>query len=100
MTTAACALPGHFAAWTAADVAAIRAHPVPATKVPGLEPYCQPILANGVVRYVGEPVAVVFAENDYLAEDAADLVHVEVEALPGGARRRRRPHDLPARSQH
>jgi len=31
------------------------------------------------VRYVGEPVAVVFAENAYLAEDAADLVEVVVE---------------------
>ena len=34
------------------------------------------------VRYVGEPVAVVFATDAYLAEDAADLVTVEVEELP------------------
>ena len=34
------------------------------------------------VRYVGEPVAVVFAADAYAAEDAADLVTVEIEALP------------------
>ena len=31
------------------------------------------------MRYVGEPVAVVFAENAYLAEDAADLVELDIE---------------------
>lgn len=34
------------------------------------------------VRYVGEPVAVVVAENRYLAEDAAELIQVEYEPLP------------------
>lgn len=34
------------------------------------------------VRYVGEPVAVVVAEDRYLAEDAAELVEVEYEELP------------------
>ncbi len=32
------------------------------------------MLAKDVVRYVGEPVAVVFAEDAIIAEDAADLV--------------------------
>jgi CO/xanthine dehydrogenase Mo-binding subunit len=39
-------------------------------------------LAKDKVRYVGEPVAVVAAEDRYLAEDALDLVQVEYEALP------------------
>src|SRR3712207_7056156 len=39
----------------------------------------QPVLAQDRVRYVGEPVAVVFAASAYLAEDAADLVEVDVE---------------------
>jgi carbon-monoxide dehydrogenase large subunit len=39
-------------------------------------------LARDRVRYVGEPVAVVIAENRYLAEDAAELVDVEYEPLP------------------
>jgi 2-furoyl-CoA dehydrogenase large subunit len=34
------------------------------------------------VRYVGEPVAVVVAENRYAAEDAAELIEVEYEPLP------------------
>ena len=34
------------------------------------------------MRYVGEPVAAVFAEDPYVAEDAADLVTMEVEELP------------------
>ncbi len=47
-----------------------------------LQPYRQPILAQGRVRYVGEPVAAVFAEDPYLAEDAADLVTLEIEPAP------------------
>ena len=38
-------------------------------------------LAAGKVRYVGEPVAVVIAQNRYIAEDAADLVSVQIEPL-------------------
>lgn len=48
---------------------------------PELEPYLQPPLAKGVVRYSGEPVAVVLAESRYAAEDAAQLVHVDYEPL-------------------
>src|SRR5205807_10128024 len=43
--------------------------------------FLQRPLADGVVRYSGEPVAVVVAETRYLAEDAAELVHVEYEPL-------------------
>ena len=42
----------------------------------------QPLLAEGKVRFVGEPVAVVLAEDAYKAEDAAELVFVDYEALP------------------
>ncbi|WP_158736491.1 xanthine dehydrogenase family protein molybdopterin-binding subunit [Alteribacillus sp. YIM 98480] len=38
-------------------------------------------MAIDKVRYVGEPVAVVIAENQYVAEDALDLINVEYEAL-------------------
>ncbi|MDB5651982.1 MAG: xanthine dehydrogenase, molybdenum binding subunit apoprotein, partial [Hyphomicrobiales bacterium] len=51
-------------------------------KIEKLEPYRQPVLARGRVRYVGEPVAAVFAIDPYVAEDAADLVEVDVESLP------------------
>ncbi len=79
---AALALPGVVAVWTHADVADIPPIPFRATRLQGLEPYCQPILARGVVRYVGEPIAVVFAENAYVAEDAAELVTAEIDDLP------------------
>jgi len=42
----------------------------------------QPILASRKVRYVGEPMAVVIAEDRYCAEDAVPLVEVELEPLP------------------
>src|SRR5262245_29415152 len=38
-------------------------------------------LAVERVRYVGEPVALVVAESRYLAEDAADIVHIDYEQL-------------------
>jgi aerobic carbon-monoxide dehydrogenase large subunit len=39
-------------------------------------------LANGVVRHVGEPVAMVVAADRYLAEDACDRVQVTYQPLP------------------
>lgn len=79
--TAALALPGVHAVWTHVDVAHIPKIGFRLTRIAGLDPYQQPVLAAGVVRYVGEPVAVVFADDLYLAEDAADLVAVEIEQL-------------------
>ena len=81
-TAAARAMPGVVAVWTAEDITDIP--PIdfrdPTSDV--LKPYRQPVLARGRVRYVGDPIAAVFAENPYIAEDAADLVDVEVEELP------------------
>lgn len=73
---------GVIAVWTGTDVADIPPIPFRATTVQGLEPYCQPILAQSHVRYVGEPVAVVFATDPYVAEDAAALVRMDIEPLP------------------
>ena len=42
----------------------------------------QPLLAHDKVRHVGEAIAVVLAETRYQAEDAAELVMVELEQLP------------------
>src|ERR671927_1116111 len=39
-------------------------------------------LANGVVRHVGEPVAMVVATDRYVAEDVVDRIRVEYEVLP------------------
>ena len=43
---------------------------------------CQPALATGKVRYAGEPVAMVVAESETEALDAAEAVVVEYEPLP------------------
>jgi carbon-monoxide dehydrogenase large subunit len=81
-TAAARALPGVVAVWTAAEIADVPPVDFREGRIPALEPYRQPVLAAGKVRYVGDPVAAVFAENPYLAEDAADLVTMEIEELP------------------
>ena len=79
---AAKAMPGVFAVWSAADVADMPPIDFREGSIPELAPYRQPVLATGKVRYVGEPVAAVFAINPYVAEDAAVLVRVEIEELP------------------
>src|SRR5215212_5518810 len=81
-TAVARALPGVFAVWTSADIADVPPIDFREGRIEKLEPYRQPVLATGRVRYVGEPVAAVFAEDPYVAEDAADLVDIEVEELP------------------
>ena len=42
----------------------------------------RPILATGKLRFVGEPVAVVIAENRQAGKDAAELVEIDYEDLP------------------
>jgi carbon-monoxide dehydrogenase large subunit len=48
---------------------------------PALRPCAQPILADGLVRYVGEPVAAVVAEDRLTAEDGRAAVTVEYAPL-------------------
>ena len=49
---------------------------------PTIAPYAQPVLADDVVRYVGEPVAVVLADSPEQAEDGAQAVVLDIEHLP------------------
>lgn len=49
---------------------------------PKLKRFEHTCLAKDKVRYVGEPVAVVVAEDRYVAEDALDVVNAEYEVLP------------------
>jgi carbon-monoxide dehydrogenase large subunit len=82
-TAAARALPGVVAVWTSIDIAELSPIDFRADKSSeALKPFRQPALARGHVRYIGDPVAAVFAEDPYLAEDAADLVRVEIDELP------------------
>jgi CO/xanthine dehydrogenase Mo-binding subunit len=79
--SAALDLPGVHAVWTFADIADIPPIPFRLTGLKALEPYRQFALAKDLVRYVGEPVAVVFADNQYAAEDAADLIELDIAPL-------------------
>ncbi len=81
-TAAARTAPGVVAVWTFTDVSEIPPIDFRLSRIEGLTPYRQTVLARERVRYVGEPLAAVFATDPYLAEDAADLVTVEVEELP------------------
>jgi aerobic carbon-monoxide dehydrogenase large subunit len=76
---AALAAPGVVAVWTAADIADLPPIDFRDPAAEALRPYRQPLLARERLRYVGEPVAVVFATDPYLAEDASELVMVEAE---------------------
>src|SRR6266851_4748170 len=82
-TAAALAAPGVIDVITVADLPD-RAHLIPTRQFhdEGSRRFLQRPLADGVVRYSGEPVAVVIAESRYLAEDAAELLDVDYEQLP------------------
>ncbi|HEX5300838.1 MAG TPA: xanthine dehydrogenase family protein molybdopterin-binding subunit [Streptosporangiaceae bacterium] len=79
--SAALEAPGVIAVFTGADLADL---PVPPPPMAGMinAQMGQPPLARDVVRFVGEPVAVVVTEGRYQGEDAGDLVDVDYEALP------------------
>ncbi|MGI9585537.1 MAG: xanthine dehydrogenase family protein molybdopterin-binding subunit [Acidimicrobiia bacterium] len=76
--SAARGLPGVHAVYTADDVRDLGPNPaqVPVGAL-------RPLLADGVVHHVGQAVAMVVADNRYIAQDAADLVYVDYE--PGEA---------------
>ena len=82
-TSAALAHPGVVAVWTNDDIADLSPIDFRADKnAEGIREFRQPALAKKFVRYIGDPVAAVFAEDPYVAEDAAELVTVEYEELP------------------
>jgi carbon-monoxide dehydrogenase large subunit/6-hydroxypseudooxynicotine dehydrogenase subunit gamma len=113
-TETAAAMPGVVAVWTSRDVDQLPPIDFRDDRVEKLVPYRQHVLAQEQVRYVGEPVAAVFANDPYRAEDAAEAVTLELDALPpqmaareelrrrqsglplGPCHRRARPLDRPA----
>jgi carbon-monoxide dehydrogenase large subunit len=84
--TAALARTGVHAVITAADIVealgAVPAIPMRQEQMPAFKPYEQPAIAHGKVRYVGEPVAVVVADSQAVAEDVLEAIEIEIEALP------------------
>ena len=89
--SAARAMPGVLAVLTGADVreAGLGGIP-PAVLLPGRDGKpmfgpAMPVLAQERVRYVGEPVALVVAETAAQAQDAAEALEVDYDALPAAA---------------
>ena len=77
---AAAAAPGVLGVFIAADIdPQVVVYPPP---FPGMnDEMARTMLADGVVRYVGEPIAAVVADDPVRAADAADLVAVDYEPL-------------------
>jgi CO/xanthine dehydrogenase Mo-binding subunit len=75
--SAARAMEGVFAVCTGEDIRRLIPNPFfgPAF-------HDQPILALDKVRYIGEPVAVVLAEDPHVAEEATHLIVAQYEELP------------------
>ncbi|HEX5517491.1 MAG TPA: molybdopterin cofactor-binding domain-containing protein, partial [Pseudolabrys sp.] len=80
---AALKLPGVVGVLTAEDMPVLKTIPMRTGVIPGLERSQQTPIVTNKVRYVGDPVAVIVAENRYIAEDALELI--EVEYAPLGA---------------
>jgi carbon-monoxide dehydrogenase large subunit len=87
-TAAARAMPGVHAVLTARDIGnGVPLIPLRLANLPEFKHYLQPVIAKDKVRYVGEPVAVVIADTQALAEDASAAVGIEIESLPAIADR-------------
>ena len=83
-TSAAQGAPGVVAVYTGADIEGVL-NPIPcAWVVPDsdVKVVAYSALAKDVVRYVGDAVAVVVAEDRYQAEDALELIAVDYDPLP------------------
>jgi aerobic carbon-monoxide dehydrogenase large subunit len=81
-TAAARQAPGVTAVLTADDLTFAAGVPCASNPTGEMVHPTRPPLAVGKVRHMGEPVAVVIAEDRYLAADAANLVVVDYEPLP------------------
>jgi CO/xanthine dehydrogenase Mo-binding subunit len=75
--SAAQKLPGVFRVVTIDDIRTVIPHPYY-----GPAFHDQPVLADGKVRFAGEPVAVVLASDARVAQDAVGLITAEYEELP------------------
>ena len=76
-TSAAAKLDGVYRVLTIEDIVKLIPNPYY-----GPAFHDQPILALGKVRHVGEPVAVVLADDPHVAERAVQLIDAEYEELP------------------
>ena len=80
-TSAAAEMPGVFAIYTAQELDDLVKPVRASSRMENYHATTLYPLAREKVRYVGEPVVVVLAENRYLAEDARDRIEIAYEAL-------------------
>ena len=85
--SAALDLPGVHAVLTHADLPEKLREPLPLlVPNPAIRyPVTQHALAKDAVHFVGEAIALVLADDRYIAEDAAELVFVDFEPLPAAS---------------
>ncbi|HEX5096158.1 MAG TPA: xanthine dehydrogenase family protein molybdopterin-binding subunit, partial [Acidimicrobiia bacterium] len=81
-TSAALAIPGVRFVFTAADVNAGAQAQWHTSIGPHGPETPRPPLAEGEVRFVGDPVALVVADSLAIAHDAAELVEIDYDPLP------------------
>ena len=81
-TSAAKDAAGVVAVFTGKDLAEAGVGPARPVMPNMNQAMVQPLLALDVVRFVGEPVAVVVTEQPYQGEDAIELVDIDYEPLP------------------
>ncbi|TAN24747.1 MAG: xanthine dehydrogenase family protein molybdopterin-binding subunit, partial [Actinomycetota bacterium] len=80
-TEAAKSLHGVIAVFTANELGPILKDLPPKVANPKLNYQVRLPIAKEYARYIGEPIAVVVAENRYIAEDALELIEVDYEPL-------------------
>jgi carbon-monoxide dehydrogenase large subunit len=85
-TAKALAAPGVVAIFTGSDLTGINGLPcgwlITGTDGKPMNEPPHPVLAQGKVRHVGDPVAMIVAETPHQAKDAGELVEVDYEVLP------------------
>ncbi|MEI7739226.1 MAG: xanthine dehydrogenase family protein molybdopterin-binding subunit [Betaproteobacteria bacterium] len=79
--------PGVHAIYTGFDIAVEFNHQMPTipirlAPIEELKQFKQPIIAHEIVRYVGEPLAIIIADSLEKAQDASEAIEVDIEARP------------------
>jgi aerobic carbon-monoxide dehydrogenase large subunit len=74
----ALAIAGVHAVITAAEIGTVPKIPLRLQPSSATEPFCQPVIAQDRVRYVGEPIAVVLANSAVLAENGVEAIGLDL----------------------
>ena len=77
----ALAIAGVQAVITAAEIGTVPKIPLRLQPSSATEPFCQPVIAQDRVRYVGEPIAVVLADSAALAENGVEAIVLDLEEV-------------------